>query len=95
MCTNAILGRYTCDIICSGNRYFASRKGDNMNMTEDKKLVISSKKYTGETGTVTARLPLTLIEKLDKIAESTGRTRNDIIQKCLEFSIENTEVVDK
>lgn len=66
-----------------------------MNKTTDNKLVISPKKYTGETGTVTARLPLTLIEKLDKMAETTGRTRNDIIQKCLEFSIENAEVISK
>ncbi len=95
MCTNAIFDYEVCDIICLGNRYFASKKGDNVNMAEERKLVISSKKYTGETGTVTARLPLSLIERLDKIAETTGRTRNDIIQKCLEFSIENTEVVDK
>lgn len=63
--------------------------------TERKKLIIAAKKYKGDTGTVTARLPLTLIEAIDAIAEETGRTRNEIIQKCLEFSIENTEVVSK
>jgi len=32
----------------------------------EKKLVISLKKYTGETAVVSARLPLDLIEKLDE-----------------------------
>ncbi|MBP3437582.1 MAG: hypothetical protein J6K61_06750 [Clostridia bacterium] len=36
-----------------------------------------------------------MIEKLDVIAEQTGRTRNEIIQKCLVFSIENIEIIDK
>jgi predicted DNA-binding protein len=35
-----------------------------------------------------------MIEKLDAIAEQTGRTRNEIIQKCLTFSIENIEIAD-
>ena len=35
-----------------------------------------------------------MIEKIDTIAEQTGRTRNEIIQKCLAFSIENIEVAD-
>lgn len=63
-----------------------------MDNNTEKKLVIATKKFKGETGTVTARLPLTLIEKIDEIAEVTGRTRNDIIQKCLEYSIDNTEI---
>lgn len=61
----------------------------------DKKLVISSKKFRGESSVVSVRLPNDMIEKLDAIAEQTGRTRNEIIQKCLAFSIENIEVEDK
>ena len=30
--------------------------------------------------------------ELDKIAERTGRTRNEIIQMCLEFAVDNLEV---
>ena len=33
----------------------------------EKKLVIPSKKYTGETAVVSARLPLDLIKKIDEI----------------------------
>jgi predicted DNA-binding protein len=60
----------------------------------DKKLVISSKKFRGDSSVVSVRLPNDMIEKLDAIAEQTGRTRNEIIQKCLAFSIENIEITD-
>lgn len=60
----------------------------------DKKLIISSKKFRGDSSVVSVRLPVDMIEKLDAIAEQTGRTRNEIIQKCLAFSIENIEIAD-
>ena len=60
----------------------------------DKNLIISSKKFRGDSSVVSVRLPNDMIEKLDAIAEQTGRTRNEIIQKCLAFSIENIEVTD-
>ena len=60
----------------------------------DKKLVISSKRFRGESSVVSVRLPNDMIEKLDDIAEQTGRTRNEIIQKCLAYSIENIEISD-
>ena len=60
----------------------------------DKKLVISSKKFRGDTSVVSVRLPNDMIERLDDIAEQTGRTRNEIIQKCLAYSIENIEISD-
>lgn len=60
----------------------------------DKKLVISSKKFRGDSSVVSVRLPNDMIERLDDIAEQTGRTRNEIIQKCLAYSIENIEISD-
>ena len=41
---------------------------------------------------VSTRLPNTLIEKVDEIASLTGRTRNELVQKCIEFAIENLEI---
>ena len=61
----------------------------------DKKLVISPKKYRGETSVVSVRLPNDMIDALDAIAERTGRTRNEIVSKCLAFSIENIEIEEK
>ena len=58
----------------------------------EKKLIISSKKYTGETAVVSARLPVDLIKKLDEICEVTGRTKNEVVQMCLEFSVDHIEI---
>lgn len=59
---------------------------------ESKKLVIPSKKYRGDSMVVSTRLPNELVSSLDKIAEQTGRTRNEIMQMCLEFAVENLEI---
>ena len=60
----------------------------------EKKLVVQSKKYKGESSVVSMRMPVELIRQVDKIAEETGRTRNEIILLCLEFSTENI-VIEK
>lgn len=62
-------------------------------MTE-KKLVISSKKFRGETSVLSVRLPNDMIESLDAIAAKTGRTRNEIVLKCLVFAIDNLEITE-
>lgn len=58
----------------------------------EKKLIITSKKYRGETMVVSSRLTNELVEELDRIAEKTGRTRNEIVQLCLEFAVDNLEI---
>ena len=58
----------------------------------EKKLVIASKKFRGESSVVSVRLPNELIRQLDAIAEETGRTRNELIQTCLEFALGNLEI---
>ena len=64
-----------------------------MFFSDDKKLIISSKKYRGTTSVLSARIPNELVEMLDKVANETGRTRNEIVQKCLEFAVENIELI--
>ena len=56
------------------------------------KLVIASKKFRGESSVVSVRLPNELIRHLDTIAEETGRTRNELIQTCLEYALNNLEI---
>lgn len=56
------------------------------------KLIISSKKYRGDSSVVSIRLPDTLVKKLDSISEETGRTRNEVIQKCLAYAVDNLEI---
>lgn len=60
----------------------------------EKMLVVQSKKYKGESSVVSIRMPVELIRYIDKIAEETGRTRNEIILLCLEFATENV-VIEK
>ena len=59
---------------------------------EAKKLVIVPKKYRGDSMVVSTRLPNELVSSLDEIAQKTGRTRNEIMQMCLEFAVENLEI---
>ena len=54
-----------------------------------------TKKYRGETATVTARLSVELIERLDEIVEKTGRTRNEIIQRCVEYAVDNIKITEE
>lgn len=54
--------------------------------------VISAKKFRGDSSVISVRLPNDLILRLDEIAEKTGRTRNEIVQKCLEFSVDHLEI---
>ena len=58
----------------------------------NEKLIISSKKYRGDSTVISIRLPDELVKALDKIAEETGRTRNEEIQKCLAFAVDNLEI---
>ena len=58
----------------------------------EKKLKISSKKYRGESAVVSVRLPVELVSALDEIASQTGRTRNEIMQTCIEFAVDNLEI---
>lgn len=60
----------------------------------DEKIIISTKKYKGESMVLSVRMPKDLIKRFDEIAKQTGRTRNEIVQQCLEFSIENMIVED-
>ena len=55
------------------------------------KLVIPPKRYPGVTSVVSARLPNEMIRNLDKVAEQTGRNRNEIIQICLEYAIDHLD----
>ena len=59
---------------------------------EKPKLKITPKAYTGETTVISARLPKDMIADLDKVAKTTGRTRNEIMLLCREFALKNMEV---
>ena len=64
-------------------------------MEEDKKakkFILFAKQYRGDTAVMSIRLPSDMIKAIDKIAEETGRTRNEIIQKSIAFALDNIEI---
>ncbi len=62
----------------------------------EKKFVVHPRKPAfGKTSVVSARLPDDMILKLDKVAEETGRSRNELIQMCIDFALENLEIAEK
>ena len=62
---------------------------------EDVKFVVSPKRYTEETQVFSVRMPKDMIRDLDAVAQKTGRTRNEIIAKSIEFTLEHLEITDK
>ena len=61
----------------------------------DKKFVVRPRKPAfGKTSVVSTRLPDTVIEELDAIAQKTGRSRNELIQMCIDFALENLKIMD-
>ena len=63
----------------------------------DKKLVISKRsKIKGEDGykTFSLRVKDEIVVQLDRIADETGRSRNEIIGMMLEFGVENCVITE-
>ncbi len=58
------------------------------------KLIVSSKKYKGESIVVSTRLPSDLVEKIDSVCEITGKSRNELIIKCLDYALDNMIIKD-
>jgi len=58
---------------------------------DHEKLIIPEKKYRGETAVVSARLPKTMVEELDRESERTGYNRNEVITMCLEYALDHLE----
>ena len=44
------------------------------------------------TTVVSARLPDHLVRQLDKVAQITGRTRNELLVMSVEFAMDNLEI---
>ncbi len=58
------------------------------------KLIITKKGVKGEDGykVFSIRIKDDLVEKLDRLAQQTNRSRNDLINTLLDFAIDHCEV---
>ncbi len=60
----------------------------------DKKLIINKKNLKGEDGfkTFSIRIKEETVSRLNKLAEETHRSRNELINILLDFAIDNSKV---
>ena len=58
---------------------------------DEPKLNISKRQYSGESVVASLRLPKDMLKAIDEIAARNGRTRNELMIKCLEFAIKHIE----
>lgn len=59
----------------------------------NKKLIICPRRAAlGKTAVVSVRLSEDTIKRLDTITTRTGHSRNELIQLCVEFGLENMEI---
>ena len=54
---------------------------------------ISKKKYGGDTTVVSMRISRELLKDIDKVADLSGRSRNEILTMSLEFALKHTEIL--
>lgn len=59
----------------------------------DKKLIIRPRRAAlGKTAVVSVRLSEDMIKRLDAITMESGHSRNELIQLCVEFGLDNLEI---
>ena len=54
--------------------------------------LIRQKKYVGETMVVSMRIPKDMLSDIDKAAQVSGRTRNEIMSMSLEFALNHMKI---
>ena len=60
---------------------------------EEKKLVLSAKKFKADNTTIiSARVPTELIKRIEDLAKRTNRNRNEMVQILLTYAVDNAVV---
>ena len=54
---------------------------------------IPKKKYGGDTTVISMRISKELLKDIEKVAEVSGRNRNEIMTMSLEFALDHAEVL--
>ena len=68
---------------------YKSFKGRDGIVQEDKFIVPRRKPAVGKSTVVSVRLPNTTLARLEQIAGQTGRTRNELVQMCIDYAPAN------
>lgn len=56
------------------------------------RFVIEKKTYNGDSAVISMRLPKDMLADIDKVAEVSGRTRNEVLAMSMEFALNHVEV---
>lgn len=64
-------------------------------MNSEDKFIVRAKKNYGESTVVSCRMPNEVLKQLDKVSSRTGRTRNELILKCVEFALDKLQIIDE
>lgn len=62
---------------------------------EDKFIVPHRKPAVGKSTVVSVRLPDTMLAKLENVAAQTGRTRNELVQMCINYALARLEIPEE
>ena len=62
---------------------------------DDKKLILTQKKYSGESTVISMRIFKDMLKDIDSVAAKTGRTRNEVLSIALEFALKHLEITDE
>ena len=73
---------------------FSTKLKEVINLAE-KKLIIQPHRYGNESSVISVRLPKDMLAIIDRVAQETGRTRNEIVVLSMEFALENLEIEGK
>lgn len=57
-------------------------------MGDDKFVVTTRKPAVGKSSVISVRLPDEMLENLEKVAGKTGRTRNELVQMCIDYAMD-------
>ena len=60
---------------------------------EDKFIVPQRKPAVGKSTVVSVRLPDTMLAKLEDVASKTGRSRNELVQMCIDLQFTKCQIL--
>ncbi len=65
-------------------------------MAQEDKFIVPRRKPTPSRSTVVSlRLPDEMLSRLEQVAAQTGRTRNELVQMCIDYALSRLEITDE
>ena len=68
-------------------------------MAQEDKFIVPQRKprkpAVGKSTVVSVRLPDTMLAKLEDVASKTGRSRNELVQMCIDYALARLEITEE